>query len=177
MPTLILQPTSTAQWYALVNELESQRHLVLGDNLESYLVFLLMRFCDQPDLVNSIIGVEFLESLQLCSGLQQWRLRDVGDKCLLLSGLYAEHIRRTSIDPNYFVTLGQTAYRLVSNRFSNKLFAELAQHFLSMQDILLAMRELSETNEQHGDTLDKLFSKIDDRNNQSVIYLDNKQIH
>ena len=46
MTRLILEPTSVAQWQALVREAQSECNCNLDETLESYLVFLLMRFGD-----------------------------------------------------------------------------------------------------------------------------------
>ena len=44
MNKLILHPTDISQWHALVNEAQAATRLILNENTESYLVFLLMRF-------------------------------------------------------------------------------------------------------------------------------------
>jgi hypothetical protein len=44
MNTLVLQATPTAQWYTLIGEAEKVCSIQLNADLESYLVFLLMRF-------------------------------------------------------------------------------------------------------------------------------------
>ena len=46
MSELYLQPTPVAQWHALVNEAQLGCDVELGEELESYLVFMLMRFSD-----------------------------------------------------------------------------------------------------------------------------------
>ena len=51
MAQLILEPTPQAQWQALVQEAPSVCDRHLDESLESSLVFMLMRFADQPQCV------------------------------------------------------------------------------------------------------------------------------
>ncbi len=64
MNHIITEPTSTAQWHSLVHEAEDIAHQQLSETLESYLVFTLIRFTRCPELANTILGIEFLESMQ-----------------------------------------------------------------------------------------------------------------
>jgi len=143
---LILHPTALSQWQALVNEAEHHSSIQLSEELESYLVFLLMRFSEQSDFVHSILGMEFLESLKKLKLARQESLRDVGDKCLLLAGLFPGNARRRRVRISYYVNLGQSAYDSLSetylNQFSN-LFASLSDHFVGLMDILHTLRELT----------------------------------
>ena len=47
MNKIILHPTETSQWHALVNEAQAASRLILNEDTESYLVFLLMRFAHE----------------------------------------------------------------------------------------------------------------------------------
>ena len=64
MSQLILHPTDISQWHALVNEAQASTRLILPENTESYLVFLLMRFSQSPELAESVLAVDFLNSMQ-----------------------------------------------------------------------------------------------------------------
>jgi hypothetical protein len=86
MSDLLLEPTSTAQWRQLVTDAQSSAQQRLDEELESYLVFLLLRFTHAPQVVQSIVALDYLES-QLAHGkVRHERLREVGDRCLLFSG-------------------------------------------------------------------------------------------
>ena len=58
MGMFLLQPTAVAQWQALVKDAESSSNLRLNNELESYLVFLLGRFNQRPDIANCILAKE-----------------------------------------------------------------------------------------------------------------------
>lgn len=143
MKQLILHPTDTSQWYALVNEAQAATRLVLNENTESYLVFLLMRFALGPKLVESVIALDFLESMHRPRLLQLELLRDVGDKSLLCSGLFPGLAKRRHVSLNYFSEMGQAAYLTIGEmeeRQTAALYFQLSAQFITLQQILQAMR-------------------------------------
>lgn len=145
MKSLVLQPTDVAQWHALVSEAQASCHQNLDEALESYLVFLLMRFADQPDLARKVMALEFLQA-QRDTGQRTERLRDVGDQCLLFSGLFPQVAERRLVKVSYFVGIGRTAYDQLASlvdRQSDRLYGQLAQAFVGIMDVLHAMRGLS----------------------------------
>lgn len=148
MNRLILHSTSIAQWYTLVNEAEDMFGKHLSADLESYLVFLLQRFTNKPDLTASILALDYLNSLENSGKLRADKLRDVGDKCLLFSGFFPEIAVKRHVTVSYFVELGRSAYNYLStakNRvvLTSDLYALLRKHFVSLLDLLLSIRELS----------------------------------
>jgi hypothetical protein len=145
MSSLVLQPTDLAQWHALVSEAQAACEHHLDETIESYLVFLLMRFVERPELAQKIIALEFLEA-QRASGQQTDILRDVGDQCLLFSGLFPKIAERRMVQVSYFVHIGRTAYDQLGTLVDHKcerMFSRLADGFVRVMDVLQAMRGLS----------------------------------
>lgn len=143
MKKLILHPTDTSQWHALVNEAQASTRLVLNENTESYLVFLLMRFSQTTHLLESVIALDFLESMQLVGTRQVELLREVGDKSLLFCGLFPGMANRRHVSLEYFSDMGQAAYLSVGelqDSQSADLYYQLSEQFITMQQILQAMR-------------------------------------
>ena len=143
MEKLILHPTETSQWHALVNEAQASTRLILDENTESYLVFLLMRFSQGPKLIESVIALDFLESMQATRRRQVDLLRDVGDKSLLFCGLFPGIAERRKLSLKYFFNMGQTAYLCVGELQTTEtaeLFFQLSAQFSTLQQILQAMR-------------------------------------
>lgn len=153
MEKLILHPTETSQWHALINEAQAKRAVEVGEEMESYLVFLLMRFTQQPELASSVVAVDFLDSHHQQGAARRDLLRDVGDKCLLFSGLFPGNAKRRQVTLSYFVDIGQSAYGTLSQveqlSVSN-LFANLASEFVTLMDLLQATREVTEQNEAYA---------------------------
>jgi hypothetical protein len=143
METLVLHPTSTAQWHALVNEAQNAADTRLDEDLESYLVFLLMRFVGQPQLTSRVLALEYLEGLLAMGRQRRERLRDVGDVCLLYSGLFPQMATRRRVRISYYVDLGRAAYRELGQKLeSGRFYVHLAQAFVSLMDVMQAMRAL-----------------------------------
>ena len=145
MARLILEPTSVAQWQALVQEAQGACDRSLDEALESYLVFLLMRFADRPHCTARIMAQDYLESQQLSGTHRIDRLREVGDHCLLFSGLFPQLAERRLVRVSYFVNIGRNAYRQLSgvlDRGWAGIYGHLSDAFIVLMDILQAMREL-----------------------------------
>jgi hypothetical protein len=146
MSNLSLDPTSTASWQSLVLEAQTASHIELNEDLQSYLVFLLMRFLNEVDLDQKPLALDFLETFHLQGRHQQDHLREVGDKCLLVSGFFPGLAERRFVQINYFIHLGQGAYSALSTLSDKKyapLFLQLSRGFVPLMDILLTIREMA----------------------------------
>ena len=143
MSSLILHPTDISQWYALVTEAELASHLNLNENTESYLVFLLQRFAQHPELLESVMAFDVLSALHSPAPIQVDQLKAVGDKSLLVCGLFPGLAQRRHVSVDYYSQMGQTAYLCVSERqerASAELYLQLSQYFPNLQKILQAIR-------------------------------------
>ncbi len=148
MNKLILHPTSTSQWHALVTEASKQCNAKLSEEIESYLVFLLMRFINAPSMLHKIMAIELLSSLHQPANERQQMLQAVGDSCLLFSGLFPGCARRRRVRVSYYIRLGQTAYSTLSTQSEQgrpSLFITLCDQFVQLMDTLQSMRELNNT--------------------------------
>ena len=148
MKSLILNPTDTSQWYSLILEAESITKINLDIDSESYLVFLLMRSSRSTAWLDSLIGVELMDALQQKGQKKKQMLLDVGDKSLLFSGFFPEHVIKRKIDPMYFIQLGQIAYASVSSfpdESKNKLYKDLSDNFLCLRELLIGARKIYQT--------------------------------
>ena len=147
MGVFLLQPTTTAQWQSLVKDAESSSNLRLNNELESYLVFLLGYYNRRPDIAHSVLAKEFLTGMTEKHARQRECLREVGDKCLLFAGFFPEQAEKRRVKIKYFIELGQTAYIQVaslSKAGSASLFNALSYDFISLMEILHAIRGLSD---------------------------------
>lgn len=143
MKPLILHPTETSQWYALVNEAQASTNLLLKENTESYLVFLLMRFMKKAQLAESVIAMDFLEAMQQGVHQKAELLREVGDKSLLFCGLFPGIAEKRHVSLHYFYQLGQAAYLSVSeleDDTDSPLYLDLSRQFQTLQQVLRALR-------------------------------------
>jgi hypothetical protein len=133
-------------WQQLVREAEDSSQRTLDESLESYLVFTLMRFTADEQLVARVMALDFLEGMQSSGKQKEMCLRDVGDRCLLLAGLYPDAATRKRVSLKYFCDLGQSAYDELASHMKAalaSLYAQLAHGFHAMVRVLIEVRKLS----------------------------------
>ena len=142
MRRLVLHPTSTAQWHSLVCEAESASNIFLDEELQSYLVFLLMRYLDKPGMTAKILALDYIDSMLSSGQRKEEKLRDVGDVCLIHAGLFPRRAKRKRVSDQYFIDLGCGAYQQLSVVVEHPiapLYYRLSQSFLPIRDLLQAM--------------------------------------
>lgn len=126
-------------WRDAVKQAESRCSVSLTDQLESYLISLLMQYADKPGIVKQIFATAFLDALQKQIQERQTALRNVGDQCLLFAGLFPKAAERKQVKIDYFVDLGRSAYAAISQT-TNDLYSSLAMQFVVMMDVLQCVR-------------------------------------
>lgn len=144
MNTLILLPTDTSQWHALVHEAQVARKLVLHENTESYLVFLLIRFSQTTELLESILALDFIEAHQLEGKRKVNQLQSLGDKSLLLCGLFPGIAEKRRVGIEYYMQIGQSAYKTAGEAgetSQSPLYLQLSSDFVDLQQVLFSMRQ------------------------------------
>lgn len=144
MKKLELHPTSTSAWQNLVKEASFSCHGQLNEELESYLVFLLMRLSNEPGIIKKVVALDFLESANKTGKQQEIMQKDVGDNCLIFSGLFPGQAKRRRVNISYFVHMGRTAYSDLGTKdgAQGMLFRELSNNFVLLMDTLHCIREL-----------------------------------
>lgn len=145
MKELILHPTDLSQWYTIVNEAQAYTNIILEEDVESYLVFLLMRYSQNAHLIESIVALDFLHSTQASAKKQVTLMRDVGDKSLLFCGLFPGMASMRHVQLNYFSGMGQAAYLTVSELEEPacaELYVQLSTQFTTLQHLLQSLRSV-----------------------------------
>ncbi|MAZ77754.1 MAG: hypothetical protein CMF39_03660 [Legionellaceae bacterium] len=126
MQRLFLQPTELAQWDALLSEAQFHAEVSLDTDVKAYLTHALIRFSKQINLADGIIAREMLEALgQAGRRYQLQALREVGDRCLIFSGLFPGRAARRKVNLRYYIDMGQSAYHRVAS-LEQTSFAEIA---------------------------------------------------
>jgi hypothetical protein len=136
---LLIDTTSLALWHTIVHDAETSCNIMLERELEAYLVFLLMRYVNKPELVQQVIAPQFLAANDSRHAAGRVVMQEVGDKCLLLAGLFPAIAEKRLVKLSYFVNLGQAAY-LATSKKSSDLHDLLAHQFVALMDILQSIR-------------------------------------
>ena len=129
----------TALWQSLVRDGEARAGTRLDEDVEAYLVFALMRHLRDGPLLDRTMALELLAALEHSGRARLDELRDVGDRCLLIAGLFPRLAERRRVDRHYFVALGRGAYGHVADAARQayaELFARLAAAFDAMVAVL-----------------------------------------
>jgi hypothetical protein len=136
------QGTPTELWHSLVLEGERNRNLALGEELESYLVFALMRHLGDNSMASRTLALDWLRATESPPQQGAEALREVGDRCLLVAGLFPKLAERRRVDEEYFARLGRGAYAGAAERMNSSgaaLFAKLVEAFHSLVQVLRAI--------------------------------------
>jgi hypothetical protein len=137
---LLMNSTSLALWYDIIQDAENSCALVFKKEVEAYIVFLMMRYMTRPDIVKQIMAAEFLNSINMWRPAQrESKLQDVGDKCLIFSGLFPQLAAKRLVNISYFVNLGQSAYSSIS-KVETDLYGSLAKQFVPIMDVIQSLR-------------------------------------
>ena len=134
-------------WHDLVDESLNKTGLQFSDSVHQYLVLTLQHFTKKTELAAVVVATAFLQNVNIETTGNAILLRDVGDQCLLLSGLFPDRAKRKRVSETYFSDLGKHAYYVLS--FSNtpwqsshSLFLQLFDNFSDLVTVLRAMRQL-----------------------------------
>jgi hypothetical protein len=129
-------------WQALVHEAGERVHVPLDDTRESYLVFVLLRYQRDDTLLARTQALEWMSAQSQVGTLRADALRDVGDRCLLIAGLYPQLAARRHVQVDYFIRMGRSAYLEVADASRNAYAALFEQLARSYQDLVRTLRAL-----------------------------------
>ena len=151
MKEIIPESTPQAAWYRIVEEAKRLTGYQFSDALQSYLILTLEHYTTQSHIASRVIALDFLEHAKLDSTMSILTMREIGDHCLLLSGLFPERIKRKNVSLSYIIGMGKQAYQRLSasprpKYFDPKLFFNLQRNFVGLMDVLHHMR----TNESYA---------------------------
>lgn len=141
MASTIRTDGATALWQELLHEGEARAHVRLAEEVEAYLVFLLMRHLRDGALAGRVMALEWLQALDLDGRRRADALRDVGDRCLLIAGWYPRLAERRRVSRDYFEAIGRSAYGEAAGDARGglgALFAQLAEAYRAMVRVLAA---------------------------------------
>lgn len=139
--------TIIAEWHALVKDATAECGYHFDDSIQHYLIITLEHFTTDHQLASVVIALDFLQALKMLGHEGNARLRQVGDRCLLLSGLFPEQAQRRHVTSDYFIAIGQQAYEQLAHtpktlEYNNELFHQLSDEFIRLINVLQAMRHL-----------------------------------
>ena len=142
----ILDSSELSQWHTLVREAEHDLGCQLDEAMQSYLVFTLMRFTKNQQLNAHALAIDYLNAHHLPDSLRSEQLRNIGDQCLLVTGLFPQSAEKRQVGVSYYVDLGRSAYHHISTVTQQgmaELYQQLAERFVLLMDLLQTIRQYS----------------------------------
>jgi hypothetical protein len=144
-------------YFALELKTVMEKHkLSARDTSVLYLATLLSRnieserfFCMGPDgkPADTLLTDLYIQYLQAKTEEQKIILQRLGDICLMISGYFAESVRKKVVDLGFYFGMGGSAYRslstLVEENEPRETFDELSIKFESFSNVLGEMSERS----------------------------------
>jgi hypothetical protein len=144
--------TPTEYFRSLVESALTRQQLRAHELTSFYLVDLLCRFM-RPDRnlafteeADEPLALRLGRALQSAGVEQRTRLRNLGDFSLFMSGFFSDSLNRRAVDVDYYVSMGEYAYRSLSQRDSDtfgEVFSELSRKFVPFTDVLADVSEQS----------------------------------
>lgn len=138
-PSSVRQGAREELWRELVRDAEDRAGRSLDEWRESYLVFVLLRHQQDGALLARTQALDWLSAQEQVGTSRADALRDVGDRCLLIAGLFPGLAERRRVSVDYYVAMGRGAYDEVANCTRAgyaDLFAGLAQDYPDLVRVL-----------------------------------------
>ena len=85
------------------------------------------------------MALKFLEGLKNPQNQRGLALQNVGDQCLLITGLFPALAEKRLVKIRYYVELGQSSYEVISRK-NNDIFSLLSKQFVLLMDVLQSFR-------------------------------------
>lgn len=138
---LFRNESPTEYFKELVESAMTHQGLAAREMTSFYLVNLLAGFIhlDRVESNDDPLGIRLAKALQAGGSFQRDSLKQVGDLSLFISGYFSDSLKRSLVDIDYYITLGERAYgslaRQSDDAFSD-VFDELADKFCGFVDVL-----------------------------------------
>lgn len=121
----------------------SRQHVDASDRTVSYLVGLCVELC-HARLTDEPLSMKLCRSREPGGAPRVVALKEVGDTSLYITGFFTESIARKLVATDYYIGLGEAAYRELACRLTtssvSEVYEELAAKFPHFVDVLADVR-------------------------------------
>lgn len=163
MADALFRSESPTEFFRELVEAAMQNQRVSAHELTSFYVVNLLAGFVHGDLQadrEQPLGPRLARALQTAGVAQRDGLRKVGDQSLFLSGFFSDSFNRSLVDIDYYIRLGECAYRSLARQPHHSLadvFDELSDKFTTFVDVLGEVSERTSLS-SNGDVL-RLYEK------------------
>jgi hypothetical protein len=163
MADALFRNESPTEFFRELVEAAMQNQHVSAHELTSFYVVNLLAGFVHPDSHadgDEPLGPRLARALQTAGVAQRNGLRKVGDQSLFVSGFFSDSFNRGLVDIDYYIHLGEYAYRSLARQADHSLgdvFDELSDKFTNFVDVLGEVSERTFLS-SNGDVL-RLYEK------------------
>ena len=144
MAEALFRSESPTEFFRDLVESAMQNQRVAARELTSFYVVNLLAAYVHSDrapaaATDEPLGARFARALQGAGVTQRDDLRKVGDQSLFISGFFSDSLNRSLVDVDYYIRLGECAYRSLAQHEDDALgevFDELSGKFTRFVDVL-----------------------------------------
>lgn len=143
--TLIETQTLSTFFHTELSRASANQSLPLNDEVLAYLTHLLTEFNRPSQLFEytaegvqqKALALHYLDALEAENEQQRtMALRRLGDIALFISGVFPSSLNRKVMDVDYYIAMGGTAYSYLFDVIHADVFAQLAENFTDLVDLL-----------------------------------------
>lgn len=141
MSTMLIDTRPSEFFKERVRVALTNNNMTVDNDVEFYLVTLLCNFI-QPALdlqgrLDTPLALFLKEALESADSYeQQARFKVLGDLSLYVSGYFQESLNRKTIDINYYIAIGSSAYQKVAKLSAQNLYSKLAMSFPQLIEVV-----------------------------------------
>ena len=96
------------------------------EDIETYIIALLSSYVDKT---NFLPEQSFAEAYFKLTHKSSYSAKELGDTCLILSGVFPEYGEKTGLNKSYYKNIGKSSYEQASRILNRELFYMLYIHF------------------------------------------------
>ena len=171
-------------FYKKIQQAKENKTIFLPENVEFYLLQLLCNKIQTFDfskedrclaiLLQKAIEAPFEEKIIL--------LKKMGDNSLYLAGFFPDHFKGKPFNLDYYVCMGETAYKNLagmlnrkksSERAMSKIYQDMSQHFTTSISLLTSISKLAQEQDKEEENMGS-FKSIENFEESPVIKENNR---
>lgn len=126
--------------YEVVLEGECRAGVTLSQEVESYLVHVIARYFDKPNVNKDPIAIKMLSAMNLPKSQKRQKLQEVAEECLLIDGF--GYGRNNWPSKEYYVSMGQIAYGNIAyiERPPEIFYENIATEFKTISKVIRKLK-------------------------------------
>jgi hypothetical protein len=141
------KPALLYRWHQLINQAAQHARIEVDETLRHYLLLTVLKYLQSDELAKEAQQMNIHQIT--ISSAEHWKnLQKRADHCLIMSGLFPDHILHKPARLNEYVRQGKRAFDQLSELLHGSdanLFQQLSDQFISLIEILHSLRYFSGT--------------------------------